>query len=433
MIIFSESITSRLEYITRFIGNEILQDGFQLTTDKNHFRNYTGPKLNYSANPITTGELFLKPHSLLFESGITNQNTNCIIVDGRKAFFPTSGDFPFDLFAAGFYLLSRYEEYLPYLKDMYGRYAHENSIAYREGFLSYPLVNIWIEQFKVSIQKKFPSINFKRQSFKFIPTYDIDIAWSYKQKGWWRNGAGLLKSLLSADWKMANERIKVLTNSKPDPFDSYEWLNQLHEVYQLKPYYFFLLAQNRGKYDKNIDPSTKAMHGLIRDHHSRYPIGIHPSWHSGDDRKALRNEITSLIHITVNEVLASRQHYIRFTLPETYRLLIEEGIRFEYSMGYGSINGFRASVTSPFYWYDLKEEKQTQLLVFPFCYMEANSYYEQNYSPEQALDEMRHYFKEVKSVNGNYIMIWHNSFLGTANLYKGWREIYEQFVKEVTE
>ncbi len=62
--------------------------------------------------------------------------------------------------------------------------------------------------------------------------------------------------------------------------------------------------------------------------------------------------------------------------------------------------------------------------------MEANSFYEQKFSAKQALDEMRHYYKVVKSVNGMFIMIWHNHFLGTDILFKGWKEVYEQFIFE---
>ena len=141
----------------------------------------------------------------------------------------------------------------------------------------------------------------------------------------------------------------------------------------------------------------------------------------------------SLQAITGSRVLSSRQHYIRFTLPETYRRLIENGIQSDYSMGYGSINGFRASVASPFYWYDLEKEIQTELTLYPFCYMEANSFYEQKLTPQQALDEMRHYYQVIKSVNGSFIMIWHNHFLGTDKMYAGWKEVYEQFIKEVGE
>ena len=112
-------------------------------------------------------------------------------------------------------------------------------------------------------------------------------------------------------------------------------------------------------------------------------------------------------------------------------MLIKAGILKDFSMGYGSINGFRASVTSPFYWYDLEKEQATSLQLHPFCYMEANSFFEQKLSPSQALEEMREYYNKVKKVNGTLVTIWHNTFLGTDEMFKGWREIYEQFLEEV--
>ncbi|MEI9910100.1 MAG: hypothetical protein WDO71_10735 [Bacteroidota bacterium] len=171
---------------------------------------------------------------------------------------------------------------------------------------------------------------------------------------------------------------------------------------------------------------------MIHDHVIRYPVGIHPSWKSGDDVSLLTKEIETLSQLNGSPVVSSRQHYIRFNLPDGYRRLIDNGIQFDFSMGYGSINGFRASVASPFYWYDLEKEEQTKLTLFPFCYMEANSFYEQKNSAREALEEMRHYYKVIKSVNGYFIMIWHNSFLGTDTLYAGWRDVYEQFIKEVS-
>ena len=108
------------------------------------------------------------------------------------------------------------------------------------------------------------------------------------------------------------------------------------------------------------------------------------------------------------------------------------GIVHEYSMGYGSINGFRASFTDAYFWFDIKEDKQSALLIHPFCFMDANSFYEQNMSPEKAFEELMHYYMAVKSVNGRLITIWHNSFLGSSGEFKGWKEVYEKFVKTIT-
>ena len=430
MIVFSNTVTPRLLYILDFIAKEINGEPFQVFTNATEFRNYSGPKINYSNDRITAEEFFLRPHAILFEKNIQLQSVGCFDVYGAKAFFKTEGDFAFDIFAAAFYLITRYEEYLPHRKDMYGRYAHENSLAFKENFLHLPLVNLWLVELKKKFKDKFSTKETTLSIFNFTPTYDIDIAYSYKHKGFWRNAGGMLKALVNGEWSMVNERWKILRGKTDDPYDAYTWMDKMHEQYQLKPYYFFHVGARTGKYDKNISPGRKAMQQLIQHHYYRYPIGIHPSWRSGDEPRLLVKEIQSLQKITGGKIHSSRQHYIRFELPHTYRRLIDAGIKYEFSMGYGSINGFRASVASSFYWYDLEKEIQTELQLFPFCFMEANSFYEQKFSPKQTLEELQHYYKIVKSVNGLLITIWHNNFLGTDKIFAGWREVYEQFINE---
>lgn len=431
MIVFSNTITPRLQYIFDFIGKEIAGEPFRITTDAETFRQHEGPKINYSKSRIAEPEFIIHNSELLFEKGIKEQSINCFEINGYKAFFKTEGDFPFDIFGASFYLLSRYEEYLTHEKDFYGRYAFENSLAFKENFLHDPLVNTWFQDFKRSLQTKFPQFTTYRSSFNFIPTYDIDEAYSFKHKQWWRTIGGMIKDVARGQLSFVNERVNVLRGNKRDPYDAFEWMHQINEKYGLKPIYFFLVANGTARFDKNILPSNLRMQGLIQEHGNRYPIGIHPSWQSGDDPEKLRFETLKLGHISGKEIQSSRQHYIRFTLPQTYRELISLGIESDFSMGYGSINGFRASVSSPFYWYDLEKEKQTKLLLYPFCFMDSNSFYKQKFSPQEASKELKHYYEIVRSVNGTLITIWHNNFLGTGKQFSGWKEVYEQFISSI--
>jgi len=442
VIIYAHTITPRLHYIVDFIGKETGgTDFFQLTDDAGIYKASGDFKINYSDVHICEDEFFLHPHLLLSETDIKPQQINCFGMNDYKAFFKTAGDFPFDIFAASFYLLSRYEEYLPHEKDMYGRYAHENSLAFREGFLHLPLINIWLQDFRKAIQKKIPHSRLPTclpagkapdSPLSFLPTYDIDQAYSYKDKSFFKNAGGFIRAIVKANWQQANERLNVLSGKARDPFDAYQWMDQLHERYNLEPFYFFILADKPGKYDKNISPTERSMQELILHHYDKYQTGIHPSWQSGDDISQLTKEIQTLKQITNHPVINSRQHYIRFTLPQTFRYLINAGIKHDFSMGYGSINGFRASVASSFYWFDLEKNEASKLLLHPFCYMDANSFFEQKYSPQQAYSEMKQYYEAVKSVNGIMISIWHNTFLGTDKLYAGWKEVYEKFIAEIS-
>jgi hypothetical protein len=425
ILIYSHTTSPRLQYICNFIFTELLGNEFSITIDSEEFKDYEGVKINYSNQQFQLSTFTIQPHTLLFETGIKEQAVDCFETNGNKAFFKIAdSDFAFDIFAASFYLLSRYEEYLPHNKDMYGRYAHENSLAFKEGFLNIPLVNIWVKDFARAIKKEYSILNVQYSMFKFLPTYDIDIAYSYKYKGLLRNIGGFFKS-------PALERIKVLLGLQKDPFDSYQLLNKLHQQNNLQAIYFFLVAEKNALYDKNILPRKNVMWQLIQQHAKKYTVGIHHSWQSGDQPSLLKKEKAYLEAMGETKITASRQHYIRFSLPEGYQKLITVGITDEYSMGYGSINGFRASVASSFFWYDLEQEQQTDLRIHPFCFMDANSFYEQKFTADQAYDEMLHYYKTCKEVNGTLITIWHNNFLGADKIFAGWKEMYDLIIKKI--
>ena len=86
-----------------------------------------------------------------------------------------------------------------------------------------------------------------------------------------------------------------------------------------------------------------------------------------------------------------------------------------------------------FFWYDLEKEASTSLLLHPFCFMDANAYYEKKMSSRQALDELQRFYKEVKNINGTMITIWHNNILGTSPEFTRWREAYEKFIQIISD
>ncbi len=257
---------------------------------------------------------------------------------------------------------------------------------------------------------------------------------------------GYGRSLLRGHWWEVKERRNVLRGSLVDPYDSFEWIKNLHyDRYHMNAWIFFLMAERTGRYDKNNSPYNKNIQELFRDFFSSKPgaikqgtqksyfhPGLHPSWQSGDRPELIKKEMEIFSgNIRSEFFFDSRQHFIRLTLPTTFRQLIGAGIQHDYSMGYGSINGFRASVASRFFWYDLEADQPTNLILYPFCYMDANSFYEQKLTAHQALEELLQYFQVIRSVNGMMITVWHNTFLGTHRRFAGWRETYEKFIGHI--
>ncbi|MEO7445032.1 MAG: polysaccharide deacetylase family protein [Ferruginibacter sp.] len=425
LLIYTDNTSARLQYTCHFIFKEYLGLAYTLTTHYDSFCSHEGERILYSTKAAPEGVLTITPASLLFETDLREQDIK--VTNGKEnlSFFEnTSGDFPFDVLAATFYLLSRYEEYQPHEKDMYGRYAHENSLAFKNNFLHLPLVNIWLNDLQKTLERKFRGLKCKPVAFNFLPTYDIDIAFSYRHKGLVRNLGGFLRH-------PSLSRIKVLFGMQEDDFASYDYLDALHNRYTLNPIYFFLAATQNSPYDKNISPYSHGMWQLLKRHARKYKIGLHPSWRSYNVEKLIAKEKKILETAAHNTIDSSRQHYIKFSLPETFLQLLNAGIMHDYSMGYGSINGFRASVGCSFLWYNLAEEKSTTLRLHPFCFMDANSFYEEKLNIEEAEKELLEYSATCRSNNCEMITIFHNQFLGTDKKFAGYRKLYENFIAQV--
>lgn len=425
MIIYTPHNTPRFQYIV-----QLLQERWQIevavTDDAALFQQSNDSKIVYADERIDDSSFFLQSTGLLKQHDIRKQHITCFDLEDNKAFFQTTDDFGFDIFSAIFYLITRYEEYLEYEPDEYGRYAHWNSLAWKEGFLQQPLIDIWLIELAEKIKVKFSLFTIHHSPFAFLPTYDIDIAWSYKHKG-------LLKTIGAAFMHPSTiaKRVRVLSGKETDPYDTYAWLQQLHEQYALQPIYFFLLAERNNEYDKNILPKKTALQQLIRSTAARTTVAIHPSTESAVNVSALQKEKSMLEWIVRKPIKQTRNHYIQFHLPHSYRTFIANGFTDEHSMGYGTVNGFRASTSHSFLWYDLEKEETTALRVHPFAYMEANSFYELHHSPEEALSELKQLCTEVQKVNCTFITIFHNHMLGTDPMFKGWKEMYEKFVSDV--
>lgn len=431
-LILTEGATSRHRYIFGYLFRTFFGMDCAYPEPSEWHALPTGcPVIAYTEDPVA-GAFHIRPQGMLSASGIPPA-PDVIDTPGQLPhFYPSIGaDHHFDVFAASFYLLSRAEEYHGHPPDVFGRYHHIHSLAFRSGFLDIPLIDGWMAELREALSRRFPSVSFRVPGFEFRPTYDIDIAWAYRSRGVVRTLAGSFKSAIAGRFREVIRRLEVLQGRSPDPYDCYDRLDALHMGQDLHPRYFFLLALTLRGVDRNPDPRTKAIQTLVIRHAKHYPIGMHPSWRSEDDPKAFQDEKALLEGMIGGKVTSSRQHYLRFQLPDTYRRLISGGITDDHSMGYGTINGFRASVSRPFPWYDLSGEQETLLMVHPFCFMDATAFHELGFSPEDAYRQLEDYHAVTRAFGGCMTTIFHNSMLGTWPTYAGWYEMYVRFLGRV--
>ena len=126
LIIYIPKISARHEYVFKLIFSYIYQISYELTTEIDYYRESKKNRINYSNIKIVDNEFFIDSNNLLDKKGVSEVEINVKNNGIFPCFFTSnnSESYEFDIFAASFYLVSRYEEYLPHLKDKYNRYKY---------------------------------------------------------------------------------------------------------------------------------------------------------------------------------------------------------------------------------------------------------------------------------------------------------------------
>lgn len=429
ILIYTPKITQRKKYIFKLLLGELLGLTFVITENIDDFNSFEGAKINYSNQPSKDG-IFIYSHLLLNETEIKIQDFNISTFEGEKVIFSVyheKSDLPFDIFSAAFYLVSRYEEYLPFIKDLYGRFDARQSLAYQENFLQKPIVNIWTNQLFQLMKKKYENLTFNQRKFSFIPTIDIDLAYAYKNKGFSRTLGGYFRDIIALDFREMQDRTLSILGFKKDLFDTFEYQFAIQKKYNLNPIYFILFA-DYDALDKNISTNNRKFIDLVKYLSDYAVVGIHPSYASNSNFGLIKKEISKLSLVLNKEISKSRQHFLKLSLPITYRNLIANDISDDYTMGYACEPGFRAGICDSFLFFDLELDKETNLRIHPFILMEGTLRDYKKIEAPQAFELIKPLIDEVKKVNGTFISLWHNESFSNQKRWVGWNEVYENMI-----
>ncbi len=430
LLIYTHKITPRVSYIFKHIFMRMLHIPIEFTTKIEEFIPYKGAKISYVDKPILD-EISIKPHSLLFEQGVSNIDIHVGNWDEVPCFFLTDIKrmIPFDIFAASFYLISRYEEYLPHVLDQHLRFSGVDSLAQKHHFLEKPVIDIWALKLLNILKTSYPNLIYQERTFKYLSTIDVDLAFSLKHKGVIRSFLGFFKDFMNFNFQNIKARTLVLLNLQKDPFNTFDQLQEIQEKYQINTHFFFLLADYT-TFDTNNSVYSPKFQSLIKSVADFAPVGIHPSYFTMKNFEKLKIEVKRLEDIINRPIKMSRQHFLRLKLPDTYHHLIDLEIAEDYTMGYSKYPGFRASTCTPFYFFDLDYEIQTPLKIIPFAVMDATLNEYMHLAPEEGYLKIMQLLDTVKSVNGTFVTLFHNDTLSENERWKGWSTIYERVVQQ---
>lgn len=427
LLVHVDKITPRVNYVFEHLLNALLGVQPELTTNAEKYADFNGPKFSYDTTPMDG--LHFGAVELLSEEGINHFEPDHSTHNVIPTYFSVDqGALPFDPFAAAFFTLSRYEEYTTVERDKHGRFQADRSTLTRIGALEKPVVDHWAMMIAEKITAQFPELKLQLRPYKDLFTVDVDNAFAYKGRGL-RSQAAVMKARLKGRAEEVKERKAVLAGEVKDPYDKYQRI--CDAIGDKEALIFFVLFANRGENDHGADPASADFQEAIKTMAKGAQVGIHPSYASNDADGQMQRERKGLGQVIGQEIALSRQHFLRFDLPKTYRALIAAGIQEEHSMGYADRCGFRAGTCRPFKWYDLEKEEATNLTIVPFATMDTAFADHQGFSADEAKEKIESIRQNLKAVDGPLVSVWHDRVLADREPYEGWWELFDRFNSEI--
>lgn len=391
----------------------------------------TGPTLHYG--PITRPDAVNLPwQGLLSESAVRpvfapwqwgTAETLCLFPQPDATGF----DLAFDLPAAAFYLLSGYECYVAEYLDAHGRYDLAAYPSAHWHLDQWPWVARWADLLWDKLVARFPRLRRASSAPSVQITVDIDAPWKHRHKGPLLAWGGVGRALLRGDRRDLAERLRALLLGQ-DPYHTFDHLTALLPPAQTT---FFALLARHSPHDTRYTWQHGPYRALLRHLAAQgYALGIHPSYTSCLCPARIAEEADRLRQMLGQPVTRSRQHFLRYRLPDTFRALLAAGLTDDYSLCRYDRGGFPHGMRRAFPWYDLLADRATALTLHPTHLMDRTLQQYLALPPAAAPA----YAAQVRqrAQGGTFTLLLHNDSLSESGEWRGWRAAIEALVHPLT-
>jgi hypothetical protein len=406
LLIYVSALSPRINYTFRHICTHILGVEIKFTSKIEEFVSYDGLKLSYGKQKLGN-EFFIQQSGLLSEQGFSDIEVRVSKWEDTFCFFRASkeSDLLYDIFAASFYMLSRYEEYLPHVKDEHGRFPSKESLAYKKKFLDQPVVDIWAYKFKEKLCERFENLELPARTYSTKNILAVAEAYKYKKKGIVRSIGASIRDLFSFNFKLFIERFEVLLFLKKDPYDIYDDLITFSRQEKLSWLFMFQLS-NFSVRSKNISYNKIKYHALIKSMGDYGKIGLLPGYEALSNIKTLKLEKNRWEGIVNRPLEICLSHYFDINLPDLYNNFDKLEIKEDHSMAFVDLPGFRAGTCSSFLFYDINFERISPLVLHPLAF---NSVAFEKFSFFEVKTRLEKIKEMVMKVEGELSIVFQNS------------------------
>ena len=189
----------------------------------------------------------------------------------------------------------------------------------------------------------------------------------------------------------------------------HDWLSPTNWVQQL------------GRYDVRAPEIVDTIRALD---HGGWEVGLHGSFHSAEDRDRLGEEKAIVEDVLDDSIVGGRQHYLRLSVPDTWRHHRAIGLDYDASLGSGTEYGFQ-------YGYRPIRPFGDDFLVFPLTVMEQALP-----DPAREFEAARNACEELlcEAAANEAVMtaLWHPRLFNEGE-FPGYRRLYRWLVERALE
>lgn len=375
----------------------------------------------------------LVPEPVIFTDYAEQELKNIPVLFGNAELKMDIGNYCLcnDIFAAIFFMLTRWEEIAISKFDNHGRFTEEENLSVRLGFCDRPVVNEYIQLLKMLMNKAGIIIKEKNRESKVFLTHDIDDIARYdiffkivKALA----GDIIKRRSISTFLRTVKDSYNIKIKKYRDVYDTFDFLMDLSERNGVKSRFYFIPGYV-GEEDVRFDirnPRVKKI--LDRIKLRNHVIGIHPSYSSYCNKDQFIKEKKRIEEYSEN-IYEGRQHYLRVKIPDTWQLWEDCGLRIDSSIGFYNRTGYRAGICFEYPLFNVISRKLLNLRERPLIVMDT-ALRKQCGTKEKAIEIAIKHIVCCKKYKGDFVLLWHNSNL-SVNEWAEWDSVYKQITEQI--
>jgi len=433
LITNSQALTLK-QYVVQFIQQHYLSTpiewvleeqctGLTFFEDADHFITFDDTLL------IDLDRNWLNPNfvPIAVRNGLAHPNTASVVDD----------------WATIFYLLSQYSECMQDEKDIHQRVSAIHSLVVEKRWHERCLVNECAERILSLIQSKIPQFDWHLPKKSYRISHNVDRPFKYQGDAWKVH----LKRALGS-YRFGNSLIRVskelfrlslfpILKGNIDPFNHFNWMLRENSNFHSGPVFYFGSALQNKDYDPQYNLNdTRIIEIIEKIRKNGGRIGCLSNYASSQSMQGItanRKSFVEQLEDYIGESNAlNRQHFQRFQPFNFAEQLTLAGIKEDSSIGFTDRTGWRTSCSLPYYLFDIKNKKISNVLEIPFCAMDQaiiTPRYMNIASPEKVMIEMERWMKDVDRYGGVYCTVWHNDTFQ----YSFYRNTYWKLIKKASQ